>query len=116
MKKNLFEQEHRCAKIGQVYGTEQQDCNQTIEQHKPFLQNRFSKKELRPCNQQNRKDDWEKQRDQEHGGQFLVDQGSLPVSRYTQPVIHRVIFLVSVNGGKLLKSQDRAGKNDKNDA
>lgn len=90
---NLFEQEYRRAEIGQVNNAEQQDCHQAIEQHKPFLQNRFSEKELRSRNQQNSKDDWEEQRDQKHGRQFPADQGSLFAARYAQPVNHRIILL-----------------------
>lgn len=102
---NPFEQGHRGAEIGQIYRAEQQDCDQTIKQHQSFLQNCFPEKELRPHNQQNRKNDREKQRDQEHGGQFPADEGSLPAARYAQPVNHRIIFPVPVNSGKLLKGQ-----------
>lgn len=57
---NPFEQGHCSTEIGQVYRTEQQDRDQTIEQHQPFLQNCFPEKELCPHNQQGRKNDGEK--------------------------------------------------------
>lgn len=68
LKNDLFEQEYCCAKIGQIYGAEQQDRYYAVEQHKPLLQYCFPENELHSHNQQDGKNNGEKQRDQEYSG------------------------------------------------